>query len=188
MSAAPQERARLTLPVGARDHASGPASAPLVLLEYGDYDCPYCSAVYPTVKQLQKAFGDDLRFIYRNLPLTNVHPRAQRAAETAEWAALHGAFWPMHDYLYEHHEHLDDKDLIAAARHFSLDPRGLQRAWGTHALIGRVKEDFLSGIASGVSGTPRFFINDRRYDGPTDLASLTAALEAARAAVRQRSG
>jgi protein-disulfide isomerase len=158
----------------------GPLSAPLVLVEYGDYECPHCAAAYPVIKQLRDSFGDALTFVYRNFPLTSVHKHAQRAAETAEWAGLAGKFWPMHDHLYEHHHHLDDKGLRAAATALALDPRALQTAWDTHALIPRVKEDFLGGIKSGVSGTPKFFINGRRHDGATGVAELTAALEAAR--------
>jgi protein-disulfide isomerase len=170
----------LAVPVGERDHASGPLSAPLVLVEYGDYDCPHCGTAYPVIKQLREAFGDELTFVYRNFPLTSIHVHAQRAAETAEWAALAGRFWDMHDYLYEHQDRLDDRGLLAAAAKLGLDPRDLQNAWDSYALIPRVKEDFLGGIQSGVSGTPKFFINGRRHDGPATADELRAALEAAR--------
>jgi protein-disulfide isomerase len=170
----------LAVPVGERDHASGPLSAPLVLVEYGDYDCSHCGAAYPVIKQLREAFGDALTFVYRNFPLTSIHAHAQRAAETAEWAALAGRFWDMHDYLYEHQDRLDDRGLLAAATKLRLDPRDLQSAWGSYALIPRVKEDFLGGIQSGVSGTPRFFINGRRHDGAATADALRAVLEAAR--------
>jgi protein-disulfide isomerase len=172
--------AHLIVPASERDHATGPLSAPLVLVEYGDYECPHCASAYPVIKQLRETFGTALTFVYRNFPLTSVHRYAQRAAETAEWAGLAGKFWQMHDHLFEHPHHLDDKGLRAAATALGLDPRALQTAWDTHALIPRVKEDFLGGIKSGVSGTPKFFVNGLRHDGPTGLAELTAALEAAR--------
>ena len=174
------QAAHLTIPVGERDHASGPLSAPLVLVEYGDYDCSHCGTAYPVIQQLREALGDDLTFVYRNFPLTSIHKHAQRAAETAEWAALAGRFWDMHDHLYEHQDRLDDRGLLAAAMKLSLDPRELQAAWDSYAMIPRVKEDFLGGIRSGVSGTPKFFINGRRHDGLASLDALTAALEAAR--------
>ena len=172
--------AKLATPVGERDHARGPLSAPLVLLEYGDYECPHCGTAYQVVKELCAAFGAELTFVYRNFPLTNVHTHAQRAAETAEWAGLAGRFWDMHDYLFEHQNRLDDRGLLAAAAALALDARDLQHAWQSYRLIPRVKEDFLGGIESGVSGTPKFFINGRRHDGLATFAELSAALEAAR--------
>jgi protein-disulfide isomerase len=174
--------AHLTTPVSEADHASGPLSAPLVLVEYGDYDCSHCGTAYPVIKQLREALGDDLTFVYRNFPLTSIHAHAQRAAETAEWAARAGRFWDMHDYLYEHQDRLDDRGLLAAAMKLSLDPRDLQSAWDTYAMIPRVKADFLGGIQSGVSSTPKFFINGRRHDGLASPGALQAALAAARQA------
>jgi protein-disulfide isomerase len=174
------DHAKLAMPVSERDHARGSLSAPLVLLEYGDYECPHCATAYPVVKELCTAFGAELTFVYRNFPLTNVHVHAQRAAETAEWAGLAERFWDMHDYLFEHHDRVDDRGLLAAAAALDLDARDLQHAWQTYRLIPRVKEDFLGGIESGVSGTPKFFINGRRHDGLATVAALSAALEAAR--------
>lgn len=172
--------AHLAIPVGERDHATGPISAPLVLVEYGDYQCPYCGTAYPVIKEVREAFGAELTFVFRNFPLTSVHPYAQRAAETAEWAGFAGRFWEMHDYLYEHQDRLDDRWLRAAAMALALDPRELQKAWDSHALIQRVKQDFLGGIQSGVTGTPKLFLNGARYDGPVGVAELAAALLAAR--------
>jgi len=171
---------QLTIPVGERDHATGPLSAPLVLVEYGDYQCSHCGDAYPVIKQVREAFGAALTFVYRNFPLTSVHEHAQRAAETAEWADLAGKFWAMHDRLFEHQDQLDDRGLLASAAKLALDPRELQKAWDSHALIPRVKEDFLGGLKSGVASTPKFFINGRRHDGLASVAELTAALEAAR--------
>jgi len=175
-----EHEAQLSIPIHERDHATGALSAPLMLVEYGDYDCSHCGDAYPVIRELRRAFGAALTFVYRNFPLTSIHVHAQRAAETAEWAALAGKFWEMHDYLYEHQDRLDDRGLRAAAVELALDPRELQTTWETHAMIARVKEDFLGGIKSGVSGTPKLFINGLRYDGLVNVKDLTAALEAAR--------
>jgi protein-disulfide isomerase len=177
-----EHSAQLAIAVHERDHATGVLSAPLVLVEYGDYDCSHCGDAYPVIRQLRAAFGAALTFVYRNFPLTSIHVHAQRAAETAEWAATMGKFWEMHDHLYAHQDRLDDRGLHAAAVKLALDPHALQAAWDSHAMIARVKEDFLGGLKSGVSGTPKFFINGTRYDGLATVADLTAALDAARAA------
>jgi protein-disulfide isomerase len=174
----------LMLPVGPRDHSRGPDEAPLTLLEYGDFECPQCRQAYPVVRELERTLGDRLRFVFRHFPITNVHPRAQRAAETAEWAAAQGAFWPMYDSLYESDGRLSDGRLIDIALAIGAPSASLPEAWTAHTFFSRVKEDFLSGLASGVTGTPSFFINGVRHDGAWDLASLTRALESA----AQRSG
>jgi len=174
------DAAVLTLPVTERDHATGPITAPLVLVEYGDYQCEHCATSYAVIKALRAAFGSELTVVFRNFPLTSIHDHAQRAAEAAEWAGLAGRFWDMHDYLYEHQHRLDDRGLLAAANALGLEPRDLQHAWDSHATIPRVKEDFLGGIANGVTGTPKLFLNGRRYDGQVTVAELTTALQAAR--------
>jgi len=171
---------QLTMPVSARDHARGGDDARLVLVEYGDYECPYCGAAFPVLQQIREAFGDELRMVYRNFPLTSVHAHAQRAAETAEWAAREGRFWEMHDYLFTHQHDLSDRGLLAAAKAIGLDGKRLQQAWDSHAMIARIKEDFLAGIQSGVTGTPKLFINGARYEGAVTVEALTAALVAAR--------
>lgn len=170
---------RLTAPVGPRDHISGSLHAPIVLVEYGDYECPYCGAAYPIVKQLQQRFGDALAFVFRNYPLTELHRNALRAAETAEWAALSRRFWPMHDYLFEHQRQLGARDLLEAAAGLGLDHHQLATAWHDHALRARVAEDVTSGTASGVAGTPTFFINGDLHEGSWDLEDLAAAIAAA---------
>jgi len=170
---------RLSVPFGPRDHVLGSATAPVVLVEYGDYECPYCGRAYPIVKQLQRRFGDSLAFVFRNFPLTELHPDALRAAETAEWAALGRQFWPMHDYLFEHQDQLGPKDLLAAAARFSLDGHQLRTAWRDRALRARVAEDVASGTTSGVAGTPSFFINGELHEDAWDVDSLALALEAA---------
>jgi protein-disulfide isomerase len=170
---------RLSLPVGERDHVQGPADAPATLVEYGDYECPYCGRAYPIVQEVQRRLGDRLRFVFRNFPLTQVHPHAQHAAEVAEAAATQGKFWEMHDTLFEHQRHLDDDTLAGYAGDLGLDTEAFEREMRTHAHAQRVREDFLSGVRSGVNGTPTCFINGVRHDGSYDLDTLLAALERA---------
>ena len=177
--------AGLTVPVRPeRDHIQGTVNAPLTLVEYGDYECPYCGAAYPVVKQIQQNLGDQLCFVFRNFPLTQAHPHAQHAAEAAEAAGAQGQFWEMHDMLFEHQEELDDLHLIQYATDLKLDVTLFEMELATHVYAGRVREDFMSGVRSGVNGTPTFFINGRRHDGPHDLAGLTAALQQALAEAR----
>jgi protein-disulfide isomerase len=176
---------RLTLPVGPRDHAQGPDEAPVTLLEYGDFECPQCGRAYPIVKQLQSLFGARLRFVFRHFPLTSSHPHAQRAAEAAEWAVTHGAFWPMHDALFTNQKALGESHILERVPELGLEAESLRRAWAQHTFIPRVKEDFLGGIASGVGGTPAFFVNGARHPGAWDLETLGRALDDAAA---QRSG
>lgn len=170
---------RLMLPVGARDHARGDESAPVTLVEYGDFECPQCRQAFPIVQRVGETFGDQLRFVYRHFPLTNVHPHAQRAAEAAEWAASQGAFWPMHDHLFSA-ARLDDAVMLALTERLGLVRASLQSAWTLHSFIARVKEDFLSGIRSGVGGTPTFFINGARHEEAWDYETLSRAIESAR--------
>jgi protein-disulfide isomerase len=167
----------LTLPVGERDHVQGPAVAAVTLVEYGDYECPYCGEAYPIVKEVQRRLGDQLRFVFRNFPLAEMHPHAQHAAEAAEAAGAQEQFWPMHDALYEHQRALDDAHLRRQAAELGLDEGRFDRELSDHTYAGRVREDFLSGARSGVNGTPTFFINSRRHDGSYDLERLLAALE-----------
>ena len=173
--------ATLTLPVGERDHVQGPADAPVTLVEYGDYECPHCGRAYPIVKQVRARLGRRLRFVFRNFPLRESHPHAEHAAEAAEAAGAQGKFWEMHDRLFERQFALDDDYLVEYARELGLDaPRvGRELAAGTYAP--RVREDFRSGVTSGVNGTPTFFINGVRHDGSWDVEPLVAALEAAAA-------
>jgi protein-disulfide isomerase len=176
----PYRAPRLTLPVGARDHADGPPDAPLVLVEYGDYQCPYCGAAYPVVKRIQQHLRGRLRFVFRNFPITNAHPRAQWAAESAEAAAAQGKFWEMHDYLYEHQASFGDEAFFAQfERKLKLDMAQLEREVAEHVYSVRIQEDFMSGVRSGVNGTPTFFLNGRRYDGSPEFAPLVAGLEEA---------
>jgi len=171
---------RLTLPVGERDHVEGTSGAPLVLVEYGDYQCPYCGAAYPIVKKVQKELGTRLRFVFRNFPITNAHPQAEWAAETAEAAAVQGKFWEMHDHLYENQGSLGDEAFFASyERKLKLDSTKIAREVVQQAHSARIQEDYMSGIRSGVNGTPTFFINGVRYDGYPELGPLVSALKEA---------
>jgi protein-disulfide isomerase len=163
-----------------RDHIRGGHDAPVTLVEYGDYECPYCGQAEPVVRELLLSFGDDLRYVWRHLPLAEVHPHAQIAAEAAEAAGSQGAFWEMHDKLITHQDELTPSDLERYAAELGLDD---SRFWqqlrqATHA--DRIAEDVASADASGVAGTPGFFINGRRQDGGYDIATLTAGVRAAR--------
>jgi len=167
----------LTLPVGERDHAQGPANAPVTLVEYGDYECPSCGQAYAIVKQLEQRLGGRLRFVFRNFPLTQMHPHAQHAAEAAEVAGRQGKFWQMHDRLFENQRALGDESLREYAEAIGLNGVQFSQELHAHTAEGRVREDFLSGIRSGVNGTPTFYINGARYEGSYELDALLAALE-----------
>jgi protein-disulfide isomerase len=172
----------LTMPVAeARDHVQGPADAAVTLVEYGDYECPYCGAAYPIVKEVQARMGDRLRFVFRNFPISTSHPHAEQAAEAAEAAAIQGPFWQMHDLLYENQKRLSDDDLRAYAETLGLDLESFDRELAEHVHAARVHEDFMSGVRSGVNGTPSFYINGARHDDSYDLETLLAALEQAAA-------
>jgi protein-disulfide isomerase len=169
--------ATLTVPVSEdRDHIQGPADAPVTLVEYGDYQCPYCGAAYPIIKEVQARMGDRLRFVFRNFPISTSHPRAEQAAEAAEAAAAQGKFWEMHDLLYENQERMGDDDLHAYAEQLELDVDRFDRELAEHGHAKRVHEDFMSGVRSGVNGTPTFYVNGIRHDGPYDLETLLGVL------------
>jgi protein-disulfide isomerase len=165
--------------VGERDHVAGAETAAVTLVEYGDYECPYCGAAYPVVKEVQSEMGEDLRFVFRNFPINSAHPHARRAAEAAEAAAAQGRFWEMHDHLYEHQDALEDDDLLAYAAELGLDVDRFARDLESDAYADRVHEDFMSGVRSGVNGTPTFFLDGTRYEGSWEREPLLAALEAA---------
>ena len=169
----------LALPVGKRDHIQGPSSATVTLLEYGDYQCPFCGDAYPIIKRLQKEFGDHMRFVFRNFPLARLHAYAERAAEAAEAAGAQGKFWKMHDYLFEHQDALDAENLVRAAGTLGLDKVKFEREVAEHVYAGRVKEDIQSGIDSDVGGTPTTFIDGVRNDDDDDFETLKAKIEEA---------
>jgi protein-disulfide isomerase len=179
---ATQWEPRLTLPVSEdRDHIQGSAGAPVTLVEYGDYECPYCGAAYPIVKAVQERLGERLRFVFRNFPITTSHPHAERAAEAAEAAGAQGRFWEMHDRLYENQRHLDDDHLRSHAAALALDVDMFVKELAEHVHADRVHEDFMTGVLSGVNGTPTFFINSVRHDDAYEYETLLSALERAAA-------
>jgi Na+/H+ antiporter NhaA len=161
-----------------RDHIRGPVDAPITVLEYGDFECPYCGMAEPVVRELLSDFAD-VRYVWRNLPLNDVHTHAQLAAEAAEAAADQGAFWEMHDLLFGHQDALEPGDLVGYAEQLGLDADRFADALREHAGAGRVADDVDSADLSGVSGTPTFFVNGRRHHGAYDIATLSAAVRVA---------
>lgn len=172
--------AQLRQAVGPEDHVQGPDDAPVTLVQYGDFECPYCGAAYPIVKSVQVRLGTRLRFVFRHFPMREQHPNAETAAEISEAAAAQGRFWPMHDVLYEHQDALEPPDLLEYAVQLGLDVDRVERELQGGEWRRRVREDFRSGVRSGVNGTPTFFINGERFDGNwTNDDELTRALRAA---------
>ena len=163
-----------------RDHIRGSADARVTLVEYGDFECPYCGRAESVIRELLVDFGD-VRYVWRHLPLADVHPHAQRAAEAAEAAAEQGAFWEMHDLLFQHQDALRPSDLEGYARSLGLDAERFNEELRTHDYAARVADDVDSADLSGVSGTPTFFVNGRRHHGAYDIGTLSAAVRAARA-------
>jgi protein-disulfide isomerase len=176
---------KLTIPAGERDHIQGPTQAPVTLLEYGDYECPYCGQAYYVVQHLEALFGEQLRVAFRHFPLTTIHPHSQTAAEAAEAAGGQGRFWEMHNVLFENQQSLEDEDLFEYAVDIGLDMNRFSLDMAEHRHAGRIREDVLSGTRSGVNGTPTFFINNVRYDGVYDAKSLGAAIAEVKARERK---
>ncbi|HYO09283.1 MAG TPA: thioredoxin domain-containing protein [Tepidisphaeraceae bacterium] len=170
---------RLAVPVTENDHAQGPPDAPVTLVEYGDYECPYCGRAHPLVQELRRRLGDRLRFVFRNFPLNTIHQHAGVAAQAAEAAGVQGKFWEMHDLLYDHQSDLADADLQSYALKLELEPYQFSADLSSERFAKRVREDFRGGVRSGVNGTPTFFINGTRYNGPHELAAMLEAIEAA---------
>jgi protein-disulfide isomerase len=172
---------RLTVPVGKNDHVRGSRDAPVMLVEYGDFECPHCGQAYIVVKALERELGDVLAVVFRHFPLATVHPHAELAAEAAEAAGAQGKFWEMHDIMFERQEALAPEDLLAYAAELELDVERFALELDEHRHAPKVRADFISGVRSGVNGTPTFFINGIRHDGPYDAASLLASIEQAAA-------
>jgi protein-disulfide isomerase len=167
----------LTPPVTAADHVDGPDTAPLTLLEYGDYECPYCGMAYLILKATRRALGSQLRFVFRNFPLGQIHLHAKQAAQAAEAAAAQGKFWEMHDALFENQNALEEADLLRYAKMLGLDTERVARELEAKTYVKRVRDDFRSGVRSGANKTPSFFINGERYDGPwEDVDAFTRVL------------
>src|ERR1700682_1391927 len=173
---------RLTPPVSARDHVAGPDDAPVTLVEYGDYECPHCGRAHPVVKAVQRQLADQLRFVFRNFPLAEAHPHALVAAQAAESAGAQGRFWEMHDMIFEHQDALELQDLVGYAELLGLDVERFERDLETGTYAKKVRDDFRSGVRSGVNGTPTFFLNGERYDG--SWANVEAFIRALRDAAQ----
>lgn len=167
----------LAPPVTERDHIQGSSDAPLTLIQYGDFECPFCGTAYPIVKELQKALHGHLCFVFRHFPLTSIHPHAEHAAEASEASGEQGHFWEMHDMLYENQDALADEDLARYAAALHLDASRVIQEVLEGAYAPHIREDFMSGAKAGVNGTPTFFMNNLRYDGPQDIETMLAALE-----------
>jgi protein-disulfide isomerase len=170
---------RLTVPIGPEDHTSGPPTARVTLVEYGDYECPFCGMAHPVVKQLLRLLEDDMLFAFRHFPLSQIHPHALDAAIAAEAAGAQGRFWEMHELLFTHQDRLAPRDLLVLARGLDLDLEQFAEDLTQRKYEPRVRRDFMSGVRSGVNGTPTFFINGVRHNGSWDLESLLDGIRAA---------
>jgi protein-disulfide isomerase len=170
----------LAEPITDRDHARGPSSASVTLVEYGDFECPFCARAYPVVRDLERRYADDLRVVFRHNPIGREHPHAHLAAQASEAAALQGKFWPMHDALFEHQNALEEHDLVERARSMGIDITRFERDLRSHAVVDRVHADEVSAVRSRVIATPTFFVNGVHFRDKPDLDGLARAIEAAR--------
>jgi protein-disulfide isomerase len=166
----------LAKPIDDSDHVLGPAEAPVTLVEYGDFQCPHCRTAHFYLKNVLATMGDDMRFAFRHMPLTQVHPMAQPAAEAAEAAGAQGKFWPMHDLIYENQDRLSPALLTRLGERLGLDMQRFTDDLASHRFLPEVKDDFMSAVRSGAAGTPSFFINGEPYEGGFDDESLIDAL------------
>jgi protein-disulfide isomerase len=167
----------LKIGISQNDHILGDDRAPVTLVEYGDYECPHCGAAHPIVKALLTQFENQLRYVYRHFPLTQIHPHAEAAAETAEFAGAYGRFWQMHDLIFENQERLGLPLLFEAAAALGLSVNGLREALATGEFRSKVRSDFAGGVRSGVNGTPTFFVNGHRHNGSYAFEDLAEAIE-----------
>ena len=169
--------AKLRVPVTPDDHIRGREDAPITLVEYGDYECPHCGRAYYILQDVEERYKDDLRFVFRHFPLAQIHPLAEPAAESAEFAGAHDLFWEMHDAIYENQRELGLPLLFQVADSLDLPSLDLQQALESHQYLPQVQEDFLGGVKSGVNGTPTFFINGVRHDGSYEFQDLVSAID-----------
>jgi protein-disulfide isomerase len=174
--------AMLKAPITPLDHRLGDADAPVTLVEYGDYQCPFCAGAQPVMRELLRNFGQDLSLVFRHFPLTEVHPAAEVAAESAEFAGAQGAFWDMHEALFANQPRLSLPVIFAIAGALGLSQAELRDALTARTDADKVRSDFLGGVRSGVNGTPAFFVNGLRHDGPHTFSALAMAITAARPA------
>jgi protein-disulfide isomerase len=176
----------LKLAIGERDHIKGPENAPVTLVEYGDFECNLCGRAYPVVEEILQKYGKKVRFVFRNFPLKTIHLNSYDAALVAESAALQGMFWEMHNLLYENQENLERPSLITYAESLGLDTDKIRADMESTAVLAKVKEDFRSGVISGVNGTPTFFVNGMRYNGTFYVWDLSRAIDKALEQAKQR--
>jgi protein-disulfide isomerase len=169
---------QLTPPVSSNDHILRYANAPIELVEYGDYECPYCGRAYPIVKDIVEQLGRDIKFVFRNFPLSKVHPHAFMAAVATEAAGLQGKFWEMHDIIFEHQRNLDTENILILADRIGIDPERFEHDIQVRELAEKVETDFESGLRSGVNRTPTFFINGEKFNGDWSDGGLMEALKA----------
>jgi protein-disulfide isomerase len=173
-----KEIKKLTVPVNiGSDHIRGSINAPITLVEYGDYECPYTGMAYSIIKQIMKQFGNNIYIVFRNFPLNDIHPHAQHAAEAAEAAAAQDKFWQMHDYLFEHQKALDDSHLFEYAQKVGLDIDRFKKEMSGHIYTSLINESLRNGIDSGVEGTPTFFVNGVHYEDSLDLDTFSNVLK-----------
>lgn len=163
-----------------RDHTAGAQDAPVTLLEYGNFECIYCGRAYPTIKEVRKVLGDNLRFVFRHFPTGQTHPHSLRAAEAAEAASAQGKFWEMHDQLFTHQHALEDHSLSRYARRIGLDVERFTRDMSENAFLKQIEADYNRSLFDEhITGTPTFYINEERYTGATDVESLLVAIKQA---------
>ena len=170
--------AMLKIPITPRDHRRGDPGAPVILVEYGDYQCPYCAMAQPVVRELLHSFGADLALVYRHFPITEAHPLAATAAQAAEFAGDHNAFWDMHEALFANQPRLSLPAIFGIAGALGLSQTELQQALSAGTYAQKVRDDFMGGVRSGVNGTPCFFINGLRHDGAHGFPELATAIAA----------
>lgn len=167
---------RLHTEISAQDHIQGPIDAPMMVVEYGDYQCPFCAAAYPAVKRLQQRLGDRLGYVFRHFPLSQLHPYAIQTSEAAEAAGAQGRFWEMHALLFENQDHFEPAALTAYARALDLDLPQFADDLAQHRFLKKIRRDFMGGARSGVNGTPSFFLNGFLYRGPFTADALFDAI------------
>ena len=169
----------LAVPVTADDHIQGGPHAPITLVEYGDFQCPHCAMAHAMVKRLLHRFGDRMRYVYRNFPLTEIHPLAEPAAEAAEFAGTNGKYWPMHDAIFDNQRSLTPELLVDLAMRLQLDSDDIAKAVDEQRYLDRISRDVEGAERAAVHATPTFFINGRLYQGPSQLDDLSRAMESA---------
>jgi protein-disulfide isomerase len=169
----------LTIPVSPDDHSRGPDGAPLVIVEYGDFECPFCGQAYPVVERLLQEFGEDMKLVFRHFPLSTIHPHARRAAQAAEAAGLQQRFWEMHSLLFTNQRRLDDDSLMSYAQRIGVDTERFRSDMDGEEVARLVRRHFEGGLRSGVNRTPTFFINGQRHDGDNSYEALKYDIQVA---------